>query len=185
MKAFQWIMLCMAVLFTIPTVYAQETIDDTAIVAEEKAQTANTIYMSSDELFDTFKEYDKADDIEINSFMLGLAKMAAPREERAFLNKIKSMRIIDLTPCSEADRERFVKLISTIELTSFEPAVDECSDENENDRVRIYIKIKGENVTEMIIASWDEKECQLLQFKGKLSISDIEAAANGAGSSVI
>ena len=185
MKTVQWIMLCIVALLTTPAAYAQETTDDTTTVTVKDGQTADIIYMSSDELFDTFKEYDKADDIEINSFMLGLAKMAAPREERAFLNKIKSMRIIDLTPCSEADRERFVKLISTIELTSFEPAVDECNDENENDRVRIYIKIKGDNVTEMIIASWDEKECQLLQFKGKLSISDIEAAANGAGSSVI
>jgi hypothetical protein len=175
----------MLALLTTLSAYAQETIDNTTTATVEEGQVVNTIYMSSDELFDTFKDCDQADDIEVNSFMLGLAKMAAPREERAFLNKIKSMRIIDLTPCSEADRERFVKLISTIELTSFEPAVDECNDENENDRVRIYIKIKGDNVTEMIIASWDEKECQLLQFKGKLSISDIEAAANGAGSSVI
>ncbi len=185
MKTIQWLMLCMVALFATPAVHAQETSDNNTTVGVEEVQTSNTIYMSSDELFDTFKDCDQADDIEVNSFMLGLAKMAAPREERAFLNKIKSMRILDLTPCSKEDKEKFVKLISTLELTSFEPAVNECDDENENDRVRIYIKIKGDNVTEMIIASWDEKECHLLQIKGKLSISDIEAAANGAGSSVM
>lgn len=188
MKIFQRIMLCMVALLSTYTTYAQETIEennDSNIAAVEEEKTINSIYISADELFNTIKEYNKADFIEINSFMMGIAKMAAPREERAFLDKLKSMRIIDLEPCSKDDRDRFVEFISTVELSSFEPAVNVCDEENENDRVRIYIKIKGDYITDMIVANWDEKECQLIQMSGKMALSDIEAVANGAGSSVM
>ncbi|MBR5003331.1 MAG: DUF4252 domain-containing protein [Bacteroidaceae bacterium] len=192
MKTIQWFVLCVVALFAIPTVNAQEVIEesnDNITTVIEEAQTHNAIYMSEDELFDTVKEYNKAEYIEINSFMMGMAKMMAPREERAFLNKIKTMRIIDLTPCSEADKARFAEFISTVELTSFDPGVDEFDDddedEDEDEKMRIYIKIKGETVTCMVVASWGEKDCTLIQLNGKMSISDLEAVANGAGSSVI
>ena len=187
MKTIQWFMLCMVALFAIPTVHAQETTDDnnttTGVVAE--AQPVNMVYMSADELFDTVKEYEKAEFIEINSFMMGMAKMMAPREEREFLKKIKTMRIVDLKECSDADKTRFGEFMKTVELTSFEQGVNECSDENENEKMRIYIKVKGEIVTEMIAASWGGEECNIMQINGKMSISDLESVANGAGSSVM
>ena len=183
-------MLCVVALLGIPAAHAQETIDenlDTTTEVVEEVQPINKIYMTVDQLFDTVKEYKNADYIEINSFMMGMAKMMAPREERAFLNKIKTMRIIDLTPCSEADKARFAEFISTVELTSFDPGVDEFDDddEDEDEKMRIYIKIKGETVTCMVVASWGEKDCTLIQLNGKMSISDLEAVANGAGSSVM
>ena len=188
MKTIQWFVLCVVALFAIPTVYAQDIIEesnDNVATVIEGTQTHNATYMSEDQLFDTIKEYNKADYIEINSFMMGMARMMAPREEREFLKKIKTMRIIDLNPCSEADKARFAEFIATVELTSFEPGVDECDDENEEEKMRIYIKTEGENVTKMVVASWGEKDCTLIQLNGKMSISDLEAVANGAGSSVI
>lgn len=188
MKVFQWIILGMVALLTTSIVQAQDTIevsnDSTFIVIEEKA-TPDTVYMSDDQLFNTVKEYNEANYIEVNSFMLGMAKMMAPREEKAFLDKIKSMRIINLAACSAADKERFAEFISTVELSSFEPAVNHGSDVNKNEKLRIYIKIKGKNITDLIVAGCGERECQLLQLTGKMSLSDLEAMTNNKGQSAM
>lgn len=185
MKTVQWFMLCMVVLFTIPTAYAQETIDENNnTTAIEEGQQTNMICISVDKLFDTVKAYQKAEYIEINEFMMGLAKMMAPREEKEFLKKIKTMRIIDLKDCSEADKAHFGEYISSVELTSFEPGVNECNDENEDDKMRIFFKQKGDTIIDMIVGAWGNEDWNLIQLTGKMSLSDIEAVANGAGSSV-
>ena len=188
MKTIRWFMLCMVALFTMPTAYAQETTDEsinTATAAVEETSATNMNYISVDKLFDTLKEYENAEYIEVNSFMMGMAKMMAPREEKEFLKKIKNMRIIELSDCSDTDKARFAKYITNTELTSFEPGVDQCDDENEDEKMRIFIKIKGETITDMVVTSWGGQEYILMQISGKMNISDIEAVANGSGKSVL
>lgn len=167
MKAVRCIMLCMVALLTMSVTRAQETTE---------APNKTTTVISDKKLFDTLEEYKDADSMNISSFMIGMAKLMATGDEKAFLDNIKSMRIIDLEKCSDADKRRYIEYISSIELQNYEPATDVT---DEDSHVRIYLKIKDEVVTNMVIAQWGISQNLIMQINGKLTMSDIERMAKG------
>ena len=166
MKTLRSIILCITTIISIQLTQAQAPI----------TPDSTTILMSDNELFDTIKEYDNAEYVKVTPFMIGMAKLMATGAEKEFLDKVKSMRIIALASCSPDDKAKYADLISLVTLKKYEP-VTEISDENIN--MRIYLKMKEDIVTEMIIAQWGTTQNYIMQINGTLSIADIESMSKG------
>ena len=81
-----------------------------------------------------------------------------------------------MASCSPDDKAKYANLISLVALKKYEP-VTEISDENIN--MRIYLKMKEDIVTEMIIAQWGTTQNYIMQINGTLSIADIESMSKG------
>ncbi len=130
--------------------------------------------MTDDDLFKQLKEMEDAKFVNINSFMMSMGRMMASGDEKVFLEKINSMRIVELSACSPEQRTEFVELVSTIELQDYEPAQEEVV---EKQRTRVYVKVKDELIRKIIIAQLGENEFLLMQINGKLTADDMENLA--------
>ena len=135
------------------------------------AYSQETTTITTDALFNQLKKIENAEHININSFMMSMARMMADEEEKAFFNNINSMRIIELNACSPEDKEKFVNIVSTTELRDYEPAQENIE---ENERTRVYVKIKNDIIKEIVIAQLGESDFIIMQINGKLNASDLE-----------
>ena len=91
--------------------------------------------------------------------------------EKSFLENIKSMRIITFNDCSASDVEQVANRLRTIEFKDYEPGVTTTEG---NTEMRVFIKTKGDEVKEIIIATLIENNVTLMQINGNLSIEDLE-----------
>lgn len=103
--------------------------------------------------------------------MIGMAKMLAGKEEKAFLDKIKSIRIVNLAECDEDTKSQYITFVSANQLKGYEPAIEMV---NDNNTTRIFIKNDNEIVEEMVIAHLGTSIYLLMQINGELSIADLE-----------
>ena len=170
--AFLFTMLCMIT----PAVVAQDATEVITVNSQVELKE-----VAVDELFDEMSEIKDVNDLKITPFMLGMAKMFAPKEDQVFLNKVKSMRIIMFSDCSAANKKRFEQYISSIRIKGFETEepTDEERKESEVENIKAFIKRKGETINEIVVADFNEKEPVLMYIKGKFSISELEELASG------
>lgn len=113
---------------------------------------------SPDSLYEEFTAYANADGIRITPFMMKLARMAAKddkdedsKQAKEFLKRTKRMAIVDMDHCSDADKERFVARIKSVNIPGFERFLDE-----EGDKAIVFFKGDGNKVSCIISASLDE-----------------------------
>ncbi|MBR6758431.1 MAG: DUF4252 domain-containing protein [Bacteroidaceae bacterium] len=144
------------------------------------AHSEDSRVMTDDALFKQLKEMEDAEFVSVNSFMMSMGRMMASGEEKTFLEKISSMRIVELSACSAEHRSEFVDLLSSIELQDYEPAQEEVVG---NQRTRVFVKVKDELIRKFIIAQLGEKEFLLMQINGKLTTEDMENLARSKSSS--
>lgn len=159
MKALRTIILCLSLLMCVTISQGQEVTD------------SNESTISDDKLFDTVKQYDNTEYTSVNSFMIGMAKMLAGKEEKAFLDKIKSIKIVNLAQCNEEIKGQYVAFVSASQLKGYEPAIEMV---NDNNTTRIFIKNDNEIVEKMVIAHLGTSIYLLMQINGELTISDLE-----------
>ena len=167
-------MLCLVC----PAVVAQ---DNTEVVTVENKVELKEVTV--DKLFDEMSEIKDASDMKINSFMLGMAKMFAPKEDQVFLNKVKSMRIIMFKDCSTAGKKQFEQYIKSIKIKGFQSEEDmRDEDDAENylpEKSKVFAKIKDETINEIVIADFTEEDPTLMHINGKFKLSELEELASG------
>lgn len=126
---------------------------------------------TDDKLFKKWSKIDDAQYANISSFMISMGRMLAKGEEKAFLEKLDSMRVLDLSACSDSIKEAFVESISNTQLADFLPAEEEINDEQ---RTRVYLQMNDEYIGRIVIAQLGKHEYMLMQINGKLTLKEIE-----------
>ena len=101
-----------------------------------------------------------------NSFVLGLLKPFSSE-----LKGIKSMSIIDAENISSKDYTRFEKIITQCDSDGYETVT---SSNEENEIVRILMKIEKEKIREIVIISLEENEISLIRIKGKIDPNQMQ-----------
>ena len=102
----------------------------------------------------------------LNSFVLGLLKPFSSE-----LKGIKSMSIIDAENISSKDYTRFEKIITQCDSDGYETVT---SSNEENEIVRILMKIEKEKIREIVIISLEENEISLIRIKGKIDPNQMQ-----------
>ena len=154
MKTLRFLSTLFAILLVTPLTYAQsgETITPNA-------------------LFKELRKIENANYTNISSVMMTMARAMTSGDEKSFLENIKSMRIITFNDCSASDVEQVANRLRTIEFKDYEPGVTTTEG---NTEMRVFIKTKGDEVKEIIIATLIENNVTLMQINGNLSIEDLE-----------
>lgn len=78
----------------------------------------------------------------------------------SFLEHTKSLTMLSLENCSEEDCQRFIET-----TTNWTPEGYTINDEQEG----VYAKMKGLNISEMVIVNREPKDCSIMTLKGDLT----------------
>lgn len=91
-------------------------------------------------------------------------------ESAKVITKVKSMRILALSECSQEDKEKFSNTISKIEFGDYELLLKTKDDE---DDVLILSKSEDKKILEFVIISDSRKDPAIIQLKGEFSRNDL------------
>lgn len=93
-----------------------------------------------------------------------------------FMNKLDSIVIVDLTPCSQDVKNQFIERFNSIENGNNDGYETFLSDSDATDRVRIMGKKNEDIISEIIVLAIDNKnnEIAIVKMAGKIDESDID-----------
>lgn len=124
------------------------------------------------DLFDEFRKEQHADYVSVSPIMMKMARMFTPADEGGdFLQRIHSVRVLDLEECSSETKQRFNQRIDKINTKGYEEMM-RVKDEGE--LVRIFVKQEKDVIREMIILCAGKNDCTLVALTGKIRQKDID-----------
>ena len=81
------------------------------------------------------------------------------------------MMMLSIPTPSDDLKKNMLKSLTKLEGNGYSKLL-ESSDEGEN--IMMYCMKKGEVITEILMVSFDEKECEVLALTGKFDTKDVE-----------
>lgn len=135
---------------------------------------ALTLYSqtSVNELYQSFAKESNVDKVNLNEFAMFLMR---PFSDTDTESKITSISVLSLEECSPDVKNRFNKSALDFNDDEYELFV---SANDENEKVRIFLKFQKEIIREMVILTMGDSPA-LIQLKGKILPSEIEKMSNG------
>lgn len=124
------------------------------------------------DIMSEFRDERGAEYFSIPKTLLKIGTAAIPKSDGGNLARsISSVRILDLSDCSQSVRNRFLKRIANADNNGYEPFVQT----NEKDeQTRVLMRADDDYVREILIASADRDDCQIVQITGKIRLEDVE-----------
>ncbi len=124
-----------------------------------------------DELFKEFASAPKAEAVNVNSFLMWLAKLGAGNDPEAeIVKKISSVRVLDLESCSKEIKTRFANRATEVSVNGMEDLVNVNEDGNQ---VKILAKIKNEEIHKLLVICYGADDCCLVEINGKFDMKDL------------
>ncbi len=118
-----------------------------------------------------FKGAEKAEYNEIPKALLALAGAASEESDGGFIAHTDNMMMLSIPTPSDDLKKNMLKSLTKLEGNGYSKLL-ESSDEGEN--IVMYCMKKGEVITEILMVSFDEKECEVLALTGKFDTKDVE-----------
>ncbi|NLD22506.1 MAG: DUF4252 domain-containing protein [Bacteroidales bacterium] len=139
-----------------------------------------------DQLYANFSSCRNVESFELKGILMrfaaGFMDHSDPDEEIAaqFLKSVDKIQVLDLSCCTESDRERFLSTVDQLQLDGYELLM-EASDSEEN--VKIFIKHKKDTIVDfLLLASGDE--ATMVRINGKVPVSLLQYMTSEAQSKV-
>lgn len=137
-------------------------------VQMSQAQTVNG-------LFSEFRGEENAEYINVPRILMQISKwamrcMMEEDEVPQIVYKISSVRVLELSECSEEVQDRFAAKMKKLKMRGYEPLV---AVKEGGSNVKIWGKVDGENVRELVIGVHGDGDATLCRIKGELSMDDI------------
>ena len=124
------------------------------------------------DLFDEFKKEQRADYVSVSPLMMKVARLFTPAADGGeILQRIHSVRVLDLEECSSEVKQRFNCEVNKIGTGSYEEMMRV---KDEGDLVRIFVKQDKDIIREMVILCAGENDCTLVALTGKIRQKDID-----------
>lgn len=103
-----------------------------------------------------------------------LVGLFADDEAGRVIRHISSIRVLDLSDCSQQVQERFAAKMEQLKLEGYEPLLVVKDD---GSSVKMWGKMKGEKINELLIGvSGDDNEPALIRIKGNLRMDDLNVS---------
>jgi translation elongation factor EF-G len=127
---------------------------------------------SVEQLYRTFSKESNVEKVNLNELAMFMMR---PFSNNDTESKITSISVLSLEDCSPEVKERFNKTALNFNDKDYELFV---SSNEENEKVRIFLKFQKDFIREMVILSMED-EPAMVQLKGKISPSEIDKMKNG------
>ena len=136
---------------------------------------ANMAAQSVDDLFKEYKNKTNVEYIEIPQAMMSMASTFVKKDKGSdIIKRVNHITILNIENDPQLCQDFAQKAIS-LNRNGYETMVNSNEDK---EKIRILVKTKNENITEMVVLNIEPNECSLIQIKGKLRPSDIEKLNN-------
>lgn len=127
---------------------------------------------TTDDLYKEFSSASKAEAVNINSFVMWLAKRCIGNDPDAeVVKKINSVRVIDLESCPPEVKKRFANRAATVTVDDMEDLVNVNEDGN---KVKILAKINKDKIHKLLVMCYGQDDCCLVEISGKFDMSDLD-----------
>ena len=132
-----------------------------------QAQTVNGIIRE-------FRSEEDAVCVKVPWLPMKLVGLFADDEAGRVIRHISSIRVLDLSDCSQQVQERFAAKMEQLKLEGYEPLLVVKDD---GSSVKMWGKMKGEKIKELLIGvSGDDNEPALIRIKGNLRMDDLNVS---------
>lgn len=129
-----------------------------------------------DGIFREFRYKENAEYMNVPRILMDVVKWAQRRtleaeEINPVVEKINSVRILDLTKCKGKVQERFSAKVNKLKMKGYEPLLTMRDNDT---HVKIWAEIEGEYAHDIVMATTGNGSYVLCSFKGQLSMDDIK-----------
>lgn len=129
-----------------------------------------------DGIFREFRYKENAEYMNVPRILMDVVKWAQRRtleaeEINPVVEKINSVRILDLTKCKGKVQERFSAKVDKLKMKGYEPLLTMRDNDT---HVKIWAEIEGEYAHDIVMAATGNGSYVLCSFKGQLSMDDIK-----------
>ena len=121
-----------------------------------------------------FRSEEEAVCVRVPWLPVKLVGLFADDEAGRVIRHISSIRVLDLSDCSQQVQERFAAKMEQLKLEGYEPLLVVKDD---GSSVKMWGKMKGEKIKELLIGvSGDDNEPALIRIKGDLRMDDLNVS---------
>lgn len=140
------------------------------IVASASAQA-----QTPGDLFRYFKGAKDAEYVHLGKLAFALMRPFVKGEEdagtRMAMRSIRSLKALDLDDCTDEVKHKFAQMAKNLKTSGYEELVR--SNEG-GERALILMRQKKNVIRELLILSFGDGNCSMVQFKGKIKPDDVE-----------
>ena len=121
-----------------------------------------------------FRSEEEAVCVRVPWLPVKLVGLFADDEAGRVIRHISSIRVLDLSDCSQQVQERFAAKMEQLKLEGYEPLLVLKDD---GSSVKMWGKMKGEKIKELLIGvSGDGNEPALIRIEGNLRMDDLNVS---------
>lgn len=128
-----------------------------------QAQTVRT-------LFNEFRGEENATCMKVPWLPIRLLSLLADDAAAQATKRISSIRVLELSDCSREVQERLASKLQTLKMDDYEPLIVV---KDEGSHVRMWGKMKGDTIKELLIGVNDDSDAILCHIKGNLRMEDL------------
>ena len=128
-----------------------------------QAQTVRT-------LFNEFRGEENATCMKVPWLPIRLLSLLADDAAAQATKRISSIRVLELSDCSREVQERLASKLQTLKMDDYESLIVV---KDEGSHVRMWGKMKGDTIKELLIGVNDDSDAILCHIKGNLRMEDL------------
>lgn len=124
------------------------------------------------DIINDFRQADGSEYVSIPTALLKAGTAMLPKGDISDLARsINSVRILNLSNCSDRVKKRFIHALSNANDTGYEPFV---STNGKYEQTRVLTRSDDDYVREILIASAEYGSCDIVQVMGKIKMEDVQ-----------
>lgn len=124
------------------------------------------------DIINDFRQADGSEYVNIPSALLKAGTAMLPKSDIGDLARsITSIRILNLSSCSDRVKKRFIKNLSNANDSGYEPFM---ATNSKYEQTRVLTRSDDDYVREILIASAEYGSCDIVQVMGKIKMEDVQ-----------
>ena len=135
-----------------------------------------------DGIFKEFRSEEDAVCVKVPWLPVKLVGLFADDEAGRVIRHISSIRVLDLSDCSQQVQERFATELQKLKMKGYEPLL---TVKDEGSHVKMWGKMNDERISELVIGVTGDGDATLCCIKGNLSLDDLNFSMSDGNISLI
>ena len=133
-------------------------------------------------IFREFRGEEDATCVKVPWLPMKLVGLFADDEASRVIRHINSIRVLDLSDCSQQVQERFATKLQQLEMKGYEPLLTVKDD---GSHVNMWGQMDDERISELVIGVTGDGDATLCCIKGNLSLDDLNFSMSDGNISLI
>ena len=120
--------------------------------------------------------------VKVPCLPMKLVGLFADDEAGRVIRHISSIRVLDLSDCSQQVQERFAAELQKLKMKGYEPLL---TVKDEGSHVKMWGKMNDERISELVIGVSGDGDATLCRIKGSLRMDDLDFSVTDGGISLL